>query len=312
MCRNTFDRFVATFPETIRSGFRNVYAIASEGSLTSPEAYLRFCAQVGLPHREIEIESSPVRLEGCSLAVECDEAVADIGLLRAHLSAAVSSEQAVATRFATGVRTANRSGDQYELIGAGGQRLGVFDAVVNCSYADINRITAQLGHHVPPRQFEYTFVPIVEVPIPPVGATIMDGPFMTLLPYGKSGAFTLYHVTHSVIDAEVSTSLHDDWLDPETAPLQDKEAAFKVIRQACSQFLPALRDARLAGVMEGPRMVVPYGESSDRRPSLVEDYGNGYLTVFSGKIDHCLSIADNVSGILSRLLRHDVPEAVAV
>ena len=35
-------------------------------------------------------------------------------------------------------------------------------------------------------------------------------------------------------------------------------------------------------------------EQDDARPSFVTDYGDGYLTVFSGKIDRSLSIADLV------------------
>jgi hypothetical protein len=39
-------------------------------------------------------------------------------------------------------------------------------------------------------------------------------------------------------------------------------------------------------------MVLPKHEQDDARPSFVTDYGEGYFTVFSGKIDRSLSIAD--------------------
>ena len=101
--------------------------------------------------------------------------------------------------------------------------------VINCSYAAINNLTMQLGYKVPKYQFEYTFIPILDLDLPPQGITIMDGPFMTLFPYGKSGKFTLYHVQHSVVATEINNLINKKWLNPETAPFSgmNKSELFK-------------------------------------------------------------------------------------
>ena len=42
-------------------------------------------------------------------------------------------------------------------------------------------------------------------------------------------------------------------------------------------------------------MVLAQKEDTDARPSMVNSYNNdGYFTVFSGKIDHCMWVADEV------------------
>jgi len=61
-----------------------------------------------------------------------------------------------------------------------------FDAVVNSTYADVNRFARELGHAVPDHQYEYTVVPILEWQAEPVGIRVMDGPFMTVLRLAQS------------------------------------------------------------------------------------------------------------------------------
>ena len=80
-------------------------------------------------------------------------------------------------------------------------------------HADINALTDQLNYAVEERQYEYTAVAIVKLDIPHVGITIMDGPFLTLLPYGKTGNFLLYCVDHSVIAKKTGYTIDPSWLN---------------------------------------------------------------------------------------------------
>jgi hypothetical protein len=122
----------------------------------------------------------------------------------------------------------------------------------------------------------------------------MDGPFMTLFPYGRTKKFLLYHVDFSVIKTEITKTLNRDWLDPHTSPLSsmDRHKHFDTMLKSCSKYVPALANAKLCGYLQSPRMVLAKHEQDDARPSFVNDYGEGYFTVFSGKIDRSLSIAD--------------------
>jgi hypothetical protein len=48
-------------------------------------------------------------------------------------------------------------------------------------------------------------------------------------------------------------------------------------------------------------MVLAGAESTDARPSTVSLLEPGYAVVFSGKIDHCLWVADDVASVLGCL-----------
>jgi hypothetical protein len=51
--------------------------------------------------------------------------------------------------------------------------------------------------------------------------------------------------------------------------------------------------------LQGPRMVLADREDTDARPSFVTLHEPGYMSVFSGKIDHCFWIAEEVKDRLT-------------
>ena len=96
----------------------------------------------------------------------------------------------------------------------------------------------------------------------------------------------------------------ESWLDPETSPFSvvDKSAYFSKMLDAAAEFVPALRNAILVGFLEGPRMVVAGRDDTDTRPSVVNLYDESYITIFSGKIDHSIWVAEDVRDILRKTM----------
>lgn len=297
-CIRGFQRFHDEFKACLLEGFPNAYFIASEGSFTTPADYLAFCERVGLSHERIEPGAFDPPVQGVDLGLLCGEVVYDCGVLRELVLdklGAVGIEPRFGTEV-TGIARREEGGFTLEIAGQASRH---FDAVVNCTYADVNRLTAQLGHVAPQRQYEYTMVPILEWDRPPVGITIMDGRFMTVLPFGQTGRFLLYHVSHTVVETSVGEQMPHGWLDPATSPSsrQDRVALFERMREACQAFVPALASARLVGFLEGPRVVLAHRDSTDARPSIVHRHEPGYLSVFTGKIDHCVWVADEIADL---------------
>ena len=180
------------------------------------------------------------------------------------------------------------------------------DAVINSAYANMNKFDAMLNLPVTDRQYEYTVVPVVETDFERMGIAIMDGPFPTIMPYGKKDLSLLYHVELSVIATEVTDQMDQNWLKPETSPFRDmdRQALFERIKESCVEFIPAIAETRLVGFLEGPRMVMAYHDEDDARPSLInKDNGDRYITIFSGKVDHSLRVAGDVTSILRQAVQ---------
>jgi len=293
-CIAGFQRFMDAYPESIASSFPNAYFIASEGSYTEPEDYIDFCSRNKLAYDLVTSSNFMVDVRGTSLGVLSKERVYDSKILAELIAKKISLKQ-IDLKLSSFVSALVYENGKYLLSVNGKQDLH-FDAVVNCSYADINRLTSQLGYEVNSHQYEYTVVPIVKTNLPRVGITIMDGPFMTLLPFGKGADSLLYHVENTVIARETALHLNPDWLDESRNPFADidENEFFFSMREKCAQYIPAVASAKLIGFLHRPRMVLAKKDDTDARPSLINRYGENYFTVFSGKIDHCMWVADDV------------------
>ena len=174
---------------------------------------------------------------------------------------------------------------------------------MNCCYADGTWLTARLGHSIEPFRCEYAAASIVEFDLPRlVSLSILDGPFMCLLPFGGGGQYLLYHVNHGVIAEQETDFLDRRWLDPETSPFAkvNRQDWFAAQLASCCEFVPALHHCRLKSFVQRPRRVLAKSDDTDARPSIVTEHEPGYLSVFSGKVDHSVWVADDIASRLGR------------
>ena len=297
-CIRGFQRFRDEFAASILEGFSNAYFIASKGSFVTAEEYMSFCQRLGLRFEQVETSAFKPTVKNVNLGVICDEVVYDCGILRALVMQKLELV-GITPRFNSEVSKIERIGETF-IFKVNGQCEGPFDAVVNCTYSDINRLTQQLGYPVPKCQYEYTMVPIIKWNQSAVGITIMDGPFMTVLPFGQTGNFLLYHVEHTVVERFIGHQMPQGWFDLLEAPSTriDGQKLFERMRETCSKFVPTLQSAQLVGFLQGPRVVLANRDSTDARPSIIQQYEKKYLSVFTGKIDHCVWVADEIADLL--------------
>src|SRR4030042_818397 len=269
-CMDNYSRFETEFREALLDNFPNIYCIAEEKSLTSKDDFIKFCDVLGLSYTVIDLNCFSVKIEGCNLGISCQETILDSDILRNILRLKLIKINRGTLLCNTEVAAIKKKSHQYELsFLPKTPPKQSFDSVINFSYAYINTLTEQLGYEVREGQYEYTVVPIISLALPPTSITVMDGPFMTLFPYGKTKKFLLYHVEYSVIKTEISKTLNREWLDPHKSPFtgMDKSKHFNTMVKSSSKYVTALADAKLCGYLEARRMVLPKNEQDDARPS---------------------------------------------
>ncbi len=294
-CIRGFDEFRSEFSDCILDNFDNAYFIASEGSLTSPDEYLQFCRKHQLDFKKIDPNLFNPVVQNVDLGITTNEVVYDSVILEKLITKKFHSLK-ILPRFNSEITNISKKGDVFSLeINKNNQ--DNFDAVVNCTYANLNQLKFQIGQETKNFQYEYAMVPIVDWFRPPVGITIMDGPFMTVLPFGKSKNFLLYHVDHTVIKREIANQMPSEWRNKETFPSKyiDKNKVFKDILKSFSKFVPAVIESKLKGFLETTRVVQAYKEDTDARPSIIEKIDDGFLSVFTAKIDHCMWVSKKIS-----------------
>ena len=299
-CIKGFEEFKRLFPSCILEGFKNNYYISSRDSKVSLKRYIQFCERVGLPVSPVS-DDFPVSVRNVEGGISTDEVVYDSLLLAAEIRILLRRAN-VTVLCDHDISKVNKGRTGCYSLTVGDRKVGEFDKVINCTYANYNKFNKDLGLKDRLLQYEYTLVPIIRWREDAVGITVMDGSFMTILPFGTSGKFLLYHVDHAVIASEVKHCLNQEWLTKSSSPSRfiNKEEHFNIMLEACTEFVPALSSAQLVGFLEGPRVVFYNRDATDERPSVISLLdGDGFFSVFSGKIDHSIWVAKDVADIIS-------------
>ena len=303
-CVNGFDRFSKKYEKAIFKNFKNAYFISDKNSKTSVKDYYQFCKKLGVDYIKIKSNDFPLQVNGAQNGILCNEYVYDTEILRDLINKKIKKSR-IKVFLNHRVQNAKKNLDKtFSVFSEDGSEIKS-NFLINTTYSDINRITKKLNFPLQKNLYEYTVVPIVDLKLPSIGITIMDGPFTSLLPYGKTGKFLIYHVDKSVIKSEVNEILNLNWLYPNKSPFLeiDKRDYFYELINECSTFFPFIKSAKLMDFLEGPRMVLANKDHSDERPSLIQNYENQYFTVFSGKIDHSVLISEEFKAKILNLIK---------
>lgn len=265
---------------------RHHYAIAAEGSKTSPEAYLAFCERLGHDHRVVE----PPFLRHIAVAVEVGEPYIDMRRLRIQLERDLR---------------------------AAGVTVKLNNAVVcgpELDPADLDydlTVMATYGQLWPGAALRYEVCEVALVQLRPElfceGVVVMDGDFVSVDPVPGTGLHMLYSVAGSVHHVSVGRPEVPDHL----APLIDRGVVRTPVSRVAemydvaAQFLAGLGPLRYRGSMFSVRAVVE-DPATDARPVLVHEDGP-VVWVLPGKLDGAIRAASRVVQIAAERAGAAVP-----
>jgi hypothetical protein len=222
-------RFTADHQDFINFEFEKYYAIDRFGSFTDAAQFERFCAFIGILCEPVEQHPyfNYDRLEALYKTVEYTfDPILIAEYYRQRLYEAAPE---VTPRLFTEVVSAAADGDQWrvELKRLESGKLETVKArqVINATYAGSNAINRLFGVRDIDLMHEISEMAFVNSPqIRDIGLTIMDGPFGSIMPYGKSGLLSLSSVayTHHKVSynnlptfdcQQVNTNCRPDFVD---------------------------------------------------------------------------------------------------
>jgi hypothetical protein len=282
--------FLFYFGDSVIHQFPNYYGIAKEGSLTSPEQFLNFCNKVGIGYEEefpdpLVLDKS--RLEAC---FKVPEPIWDYTSLKNTISRYLD-RNGVNVFFRTqceGIKILADSTFEVKLC----KGIKHYDVVINATYANLNFVNSMLGIQSKKLLFEDVVIPTFTYPAHPMGLTIMDGPFCSVMPRGRiANEFLLYNVKESVLRSKI------DLVKPHF-DLDNSEFNEDVIYQSSVGFMPFLRYAVPNGYNRTIRAV--FENSDDARLSEVNTYDGikNYFSILSGKVTTCMQVALEIKHII--------------
>ena len=301
-CQDSEASFMAEYGQAVLAGNAHYYAIVKTGSLVSPSAYLAFCREQGLACRRAWPR---ILYRGAlALCVRVRERLLDMEAIRALCSARLRREEVV-VRLNTEAAPA---------------MLERHDASILATYATINPLLARVPESQLDYQYELCEKPVLRLPVAyrHQSVVIMDGPFMCIDPFGRTGLFVMGNVVHAIHQTNVGR-VPD--IDPAYRPLLNAGVIRRPPVTRIERFLAAAREffhgverAEHVGSMFTIRTVLPGKEATDERPTIVRRVSERLITVFSGKIGTCAQAASEVAALVRTIppkpRRRRVPLAV--
>lgn len=190
-----FDRFVKDYGFCIHTEFEKVYATSSSFSWTNAAEFRLFCENAGI--RCDDISPDKYFQKGlCDGAFITKEYTYDAMLLKSYFLEKLAEYPRVVLRYGADIKEITQKGEKY-CVALGGGEKATAPFVLNATYAGVNQIHTMLGFE--PFKIKYELCEIilcsVSEKLKNVGITVMDGPFFSIMPFGKTGLHSLTSVT---------------------------------------------------------------------------------------------------------------------
>ncbi len=196
-----FKRFVEDYGFCIHSSFDQIYATSSHFSWTDAKEFRKFCKDAGIPCTDMPIDR--YFKEGvCDGAFLTKEYTYDAHILRDYLLEELKKYPHVQIRYRQNIKRIIKGSDRFEILAECDGREEWLESgfVLNATYASVNQILGMIENvEAEPFALKYELCEIilchVGEQLKDIGLTVMDGPFFSIMPFGKTGYHSLTSVT---------------------------------------------------------------------------------------------------------------------
>lgn len=190
-----FERFHREFGFCVNKEFEKIYATSGQYSWTDGKQFLAFCSAAGIPCEELHPERF-FRPGMCDGAFLTKEYTYDAMMLRAYYLEQLEALPGVEIRYGVRIAAITKDTDCY-IIRTEDEKEDKAAFVLNASYAGVNQILALAGYEKFAIKYELCEIILCEAEekLAGYGFTVMDGPFFSIMPFGKTGLHSLTSVT---------------------------------------------------------------------------------------------------------------------
>lgn len=294
-----FARFNKDFDFCINREFEKVYATSSEYSWSDGLQFKKFCDAAKIPCEEL----NPNRFfkdKMCDGAFLTREYTYDAKILMNYYLEKLSVLNNVVIKYGVKIERIEKMQDSYDIYCEDGEGFSS-GYVLNATYAGTNQILDMVGFDKFKIKYELCEIILCDVneKLNQYGFTVMDGPFFSIMPFGKTGVHSLTSVTftpHTTSYDDVptfacqsqsggycSTSRLGNCNDCPAKPV----SAFPYMEKLANKYLRDEFGFSYKESLFSMKPILMSSEIDDSRPTVIRVYSETptFVGVLSGKIN---------------------------
>lgn len=294
-----FNRFTQDYGFCINDEFDQVYATSVNFSWTTSQQFQQFC------------DAAEIRCDGvdpkryfrhglCDGAFITKEYTFDALILRDYFLNEISKHQCAEIQYNAQVTGVYQNDDTYRVVYNDTNLETPF--VLNATYASTNQINILINAE--PFRIKYELCEIIickiEGPLKNIGLTVMDGPFFSIMPFGK----TEYHSLTSVCftphmisyDVQPTFSCQNRCIPGYCSPKQlgncnsciaKPQSAWPYMSGLARKYMRDEFDFSYVKSLFSIKPILKASEVDDSRPTVIRSFSREptFVSVLSGKIN---------------------------
>lgn len=295
-----FERFNHDYEECILREFEQVYATSEDFSWVNAQQFKKFCMEAGIQCEEIA-PSKYFKDRKCDGAFLTKEYTYDAKMLRNRLLREVGEYAGIQIVCNARIKRIDCQESLYVVYMENGKKY-ISSFLLNASYASVNQVSAMLGFEPFKIKYELCEIILCQVSreLENTGITVMDGPFFSIMPFGKTG----YHSLTSVAFTPHLTSYEDKPSFPCQKMCNDgycgscqlgncnecsakPSTAWDYMSKLAQKYMKEELKFSYEKSLFSIKPILKASEIDDSRPTLIREYSQKptFISVLSGKIN---------------------------
>lgn len=297
-----FERFNKDYGFSILKEFEQIYATSKKYSWTNKEQFKKFCDNANIMCDEVSVDKyfNENMCDGCFLTKEYTY---DAKILEEYFISEIKKYNNITLKFNVEISDIKKNDKFYDIY----TDKEIFSSgyVLNATYGSVNQILDMLGFEHFKIKYELCEIILCTVSdkFKNVGITVMDGPFFSIMPFGKTGYHSLTSVTFTPHETSYQSlptfpcqksCIHDNktYCSPKSlgncnnCPNKPK-SAWAYMSNLAKKYLKDEYDFKYVKSLYSMKSVLKTSEIDDSRPTVIKKFSTNptFVSVLSGKIN---------------------------
>lgn len=294
-----YEKFLADYDFCINEAFDKIYAVSDNFSWTNAKQFEKFCKDSDIPCKSINTSTffKEDMCEGAYLTKECTY---DAKLLAEYFIQQIRQLPNVEIRFNSRIKNIKNADNRYWMALESGEVVST-SFLLNSTYSSVNQIISMLSHETLKIKYELCEVILCKVShhLKNVGITVMDGPFFSLMPFGKTGLHSLtsvHHTPHKTSYEKLPTFDCQERSNNTCSPKQlgncnrciaKPESSWNYMSALAKKYLIEDIEIEYVESLFSIKPILKESEIDDSRPTIIRKHSENptFISILSGKIN---------------------------